>query len=89
MLETKIYQKENKLRISRLLNDSITDLVGSRFLAKQLAVRDIKAQNIFSRKYFYPSLNNLGYVKSSAMSFSENVSSKILCLPLYVGLTKT
>lgn len=44
MLEIKIYQKENNLRLGRLLKDSLSDMYSSRFLAKQLAVRDIKAQ---------------------------------------------
>lgn len=43
-LETRIYQKENKSHIVKLLKESITDMYKSRFLAKQLAVRDIKAQ---------------------------------------------
>ena len=43
-LETKIYQKENNQNIGKLLKDSITDLYRSHFLAKQLAVRDIKGQ---------------------------------------------
>lgn len=44
MLETKIYQKENNLSLIRLLRESLADMYRSRFLAKQLAVRDIKAQ---------------------------------------------
>lgn len=43
-METKIYQKENNLRIGKLLRDSIKDFFGSHFLAKQLASRDIKSQ---------------------------------------------
>ncbi len=43
-LETRIYQKENNIRIGKLLKDSLGDIYSSRFLAKQLAVRDIKAQ---------------------------------------------
>jgi lipopolysaccharide transport system permease protein len=43
-LETKVYQKENNLRLGRLLKDSLSDLISSRFLARQLAFRDIKAQ---------------------------------------------
>lgn len=42
--QTKIYQKENNLKISRLLKDSVKDFFGSHFLAKQLATRDIKSQ---------------------------------------------
>lgn len=43
-LETKIYQKENNLRIWKLVKESVSDIYGSRFLARQLAVRDIKSQ---------------------------------------------
>jgi len=43
-LETKIYQKENNLKIGKLLKASLKDLLGSHFLAKQLATRDIKSQ---------------------------------------------
>lgn len=43
-LETKIYQKENNANIAKLLKDSLKDIYKSRFLSKQLAVRDIKAQ---------------------------------------------
>ena len=43
-LEVKVYQKENNLRFGKLLKESLSDMYGSRFLAKQLAVRDIKAQ---------------------------------------------
>jgi lipopolysaccharide transport system permease protein len=44
MLETKIYQKRNNTRIWTLFKESFRDIIDSRFLAKQLAVRDIKAQ---------------------------------------------
>ncbi len=43
-LETKIYQKENNSSFGKLLKESIKDIYRSRFLAKQLAERDIKAQ---------------------------------------------
>ena len=43
-METRIYQKENNLRLGRLLRESLHDIYSSRFLAKQLATRDIKAQ---------------------------------------------
>jgi dTDP-4-amino-4,6-dideoxygalactose transaminase len=43
------------------------------------------------RRYFYPSLNTLPYLKSElkrACPMSESISSRVLCLPLYVGLSK-
>lgn len=43
--------------------------------------------NIYPRRYFYPSLNKLPYLNSDQhCSVSEDISSRILCLPLYVGL---
>ena len=44
MLETKIYQKQSNTRIGKLFKESFRDIISSRFLAKQLAIRDIKAQ---------------------------------------------
>lgn len=43
-------------------------------------------QNIFPRRYFYPSLNKIGYTGNQEMEISEHISSCILCLPLFVGL---
>ena len=43
--------------------------------------------NIYPRRYFYPSLNNLNYVNSAKMVHSSRVASSILCLPLYFNCT--
>lgn len=43
-LETRIYQKDNNLTFGNLLKSSLKDIYSSRFLARQLAERDIKAQ---------------------------------------------
>ena len=43
-LETKVYQKESNLRLGKLLKESLADIARSRFLAYQLAKRDIQAQ---------------------------------------------
>ena len=47
----------------------------------------LEAKNIFSRRYFFPSLNNLPFVENCAMPVSDSISKCVLCLPLYVGLT--
>lgn len=44
---------------------------------------------IFPRRYFYPSLNTIDYIKGVKMPISESIASRILCLPLYVGLSNT
>ena len=45
-------------------------------------------QNIFPRRYFYPSLSNLPYLESISMPISESVNRRILCLPLYMELSE-
>ncbi|SDS25140.1 DegT/DnrJ/EryC1/StrS family aminotransferase [Christiangramia echinicola] len=41
---------------------------------------------IFPRRYFYPSLNTLTYIDQKIMPVSEEISSRILCLPLFHDL---
>lgn len=54
-----------------------------------LKVTDILNSNqIFPRRYFYPSLNKIEFVNGKEMPISEHTSSRILCLPLYVGLNE-
>jgi dTDP-4-amino-4,6-dideoxygalactose transaminase len=48
--------------------------------------KHLKENNILPRRYFYPSLNRLNYVSNTAMAHSEDISSRILCLPLYYNL---
>ncbi|MBC7511991.1 MAG: DegT/DnrJ/EryC1/StrS family aminotransferase [Ferruginibacter sp.] len=55
-----------------------------------LQVRQALAeQQIFSRRYFYPSLNQLPFIKRHfSCPISENISTRILSLPLYDSLLK-
>ncbi len=44
-------------------------------------------KNIFPRRYFYPSLNTLPYLKTvQSCPISEDIASRILCLPLHADL---
>jgi len=55
----------------------------------QLVLEKLAALKIYPRRYFYPSLNKLPYLeKSVSMPISEDICSKILCLPLYFELEK-
>jgi dTDP-4-amino-4,6-dideoxygalactose transaminase len=57
--------------------------------AKLLAAQKILNENeIFARRYFYPSLNKLPYLNAECCPVSEDISSRILCLPLYAELEK-
>ncbi len=48
--------------------------------------RALNEEKIFPRRYFYPSLNTLDYVKFEEMEISQDISKSILCLPLYAEL---
>ncbi|MCL4112444.1 UNVERIFIED_CONTAM: hypothetical protein GTU68_046970 [Idotea baltica] len=43
---------------------------------------------INTRRYFYPSLDTLPYVNADECLVSRKIASSVLCLPLYVGLSK-
>jgi dTDP-4-amino-4,6-dideoxygalactose transaminase len=52
-----------------------------------LSVRDaLNALYIYPRRYFYPSLSHLNYVKSAATPIADDISTRVLCLPLYFDL---
>jgi dTDP-4-amino-4,6-dideoxygalactose transaminase len=52
--------------------------------AEQLlnAERALNKQDIFPRRYFYPSLNTIGYTNGKSMPISESIAPRILCLPV-------
>ncbi|WP_316353883.1 DegT/DnrJ/EryC1/StrS family aminotransferase [Candidatus Trichorickettsia mobilis] len=53
-----------------------------------LAVKEkLNNHNIFPRRYFYPSLHTLPYIKESKMPIADDISSRVLCLPLYYSLS--
>jgi dTDP-4-amino-4,6-dideoxygalactose transaminase len=43
----------------------------------------LNERSIYPRRYFYPSLNELNYIKYTKMPVSELVAKSILCLPIY------
>lgn len=44
----------------------------------------LQANHIYARRYFYPSVNTLEHIVDyQAMSVSEDLAQRILCLPLY------
>lgn len=55
---------------------------------KMLSTKEFLAKNkINTRRYFYPSLNNLPYLKPTNCTISDSISKKVLCLPNYQYLT--
>jgi dTDP-4-amino-4,6-dideoxygalactose transaminase len=52
-----------------------------------LKVRELLLQkNISTRRYFFPSLNELPFIHYQSCKISESVSRRVLSLPLYYGL---
>ena len=52
-----------------------------------LSIRDsLNADFVYPRRYFYPSLSSLNYVKNYSVPISEDISTRVLCLPLYYDL---
>lgn len=49
----------------------------------------LETEDIFPRRYFYPSLNTLPFVKNAEhCPVSEDISNRVLCLPLYPDLSE-
>jgi dTDP-4-amino-4,6-dideoxygalactose transaminase len=51
------------------------------------AIEVLNLQYVNPRRYFYPSLNGLNYVNRQPCPISEDLSARILCLPLYHDLS--
>lgn len=52
------------------------------------AQKALNEQEIFPRRYFYPSLNKLNYLPYQKMPVAEDISERILCLPIYEALDR-
>jgi dTDP-4-amino-4,6-dideoxygalactose transaminase len=49
----------------------------------------LRAEEIMPRRYFYPSLNELPFLKETQpCPVSEDIARRVLCLPLYPGLAE-
>lgn len=53
-------------------------------------ITNLNKNEIYPRRYFYPSLSNLGYLKSANQTpVSESISKRVLCLPLFHTLSSS
>jgi len=51
-------------------------------------VEALNINNIYPRRYFFPSLSNLPYVVGQKSPIAEDISRRILCLPLFHTLSE-
>jgi dTDP-4-amino-4,6-dideoxygalactose transaminase len=49
-------------------------------------MKRLSAQDIYPRRYFYPSLEALPYIESNSCPIAEEIAKRVLCLPLYTTL---
>lgn len=91
---SELYDSELRLKLQRPVGSSDLDYNYAYFPVvfeseKQLinVFKELAKIEVFPRRYFYPSLNNLPYInKHDCCPNSEDISKRIACLPLYVGL---
>jgi dTDP-4-amino-4,6-dideoxygalactose transaminase len=50
------------------------------------SVKELNDNWIYPRRYFYPSLSALPYVNPQATPISDDISKRVLCLPMYHSL---
>ncbi|AMQ57587.1 DegT/DnrJ/EryC1/StrS family aminotransferase [Algoriphagus sanaruensis] len=50
-------------------------------------VKKLNRSEIYPRRYFYPSLDQLPYVHSKPVPVTESIAKRVLCLPLYYELS--
>lgn len=81
----------NKVRFQKILDDCNYSYFPVIFDTEEILLKVEKALNsdkIYPRRYFYPSLNTFtDIVPYVEMPVSEDVSKRILCMPLFKGLS--
>ncbi|HRY52562.1 MAG TPA: DegT/DnrJ/EryC1/StrS family aminotransferase [Candidatus Portnoybacteria bacterium] len=53
------------------------------------ALKQLHKNNIFPERFFYPSLNAFTFFGEQAAPVAEDIAKRMICLPLYCGLSKT
>jgi len=82
--------KKIKIRDNTDWNYSYYPLIFTSETNLLAAISILNKNQIFPRRYFYPSLNNIPFINSKqSMPISESISSCILCLPLYHTLNQS
>ena len=49
----------------------------------------LRSKNISARRYFYPSLDGISYGRAAGSSVSRDIASRIICLPIFYGLSES
>ncbi|SMC38376.1 DegT/DnrJ/EryC1/StrS family aminotransferase [Cellulophaga tyrosinoxydans] len=84
------FDKLNKLKIREgtYWNYSYYPVIFQNEEKLLLVQKKLNSHKIFPRRYFYPSLNNVPFLPKVTMPISDDIASRILCLPLSHDLVK-
>ena len=81
------YFRKIKLRENTKWNYSYYPII---FNSEELLVNTLEKlakENIFPRRYFFPSLEELPYVNSELKcSIAKDIAARVICLPLYTSI---
>jgi dTDP-4-amino-4,6-dideoxygalactose transaminase len=50
-------------------------------------IEELNLHSVFPRRYFYPSLSTLHYVRQGGTPVSDDIARRVLCLPMYHTLS--
>lgn len=78
-----------KLNTKIMHNASYFPIVFNSEVALVEALELLEEKKVFARRYFYPSLDRLNFLSTRPLNeVSADLSKKILCLPIYCGLSE-
>lgn len=87
-------EKLKNLRVARPLintdtayNHAYYPIIFETEAALLKAVTELQSNWVYGRRYFYPPLHALRYVSSGQLPVAEEISRRVLCLPMYVELS--
>jgi dTDP-4-amino-4,6-dideoxygalactose transaminase len=80
--------KMQKISINTDYNYSYFPILFESEKSLKKVMASLEKHEIFSRRYFYPSLSSLNYVQNSNTPISDDISRRIVCLPLFHLITK-
>lgn len=81
-----VFQEQNKNATENYSYFPVVFKDEAELLKVQKALND---KQIFPRRYFYPSLDTLNYIEpKQECKISRDISTRILCLPIFVGIKK-
>lgn len=84
------FNEDSRVKLQHVLDDTVQNHSYFSLLfdneSQMLKVREaLHKENVFPRRYFYPSLNTLPYANASC-PVAEDIASRILCIPIHSSI---